>query len=191
MQCFVQPAIKWCFRNRAVKHVDHFTIFENHNGWDAANTKTGAELTFCLGIHLYKAYFTATLFCNVFENGRKIAARAAPRRPEIDDNREIVLQQFIQRLSVALITSPSNKSSPQRPHFAASLRRSSGMRLSAWQWAQTVFITHLWVIVLQDGNVAGCFYNVTHYQRDCINQQCVLSNGYNSRGLFYEVMAKR
>ena len=64
---------------------------------------------------------------------------------------------------VALITSPSNSSCPQRPHFAASCMRSCGIRFNAWQLAHTVFITNLREAVVHSGMMPLCFYNVTYY----------------------------
>ena len=58
----VKPAIKRGFRHRTVEHVDHFTLFENHNRRDAANAKTGAQFRFSFSIDLNETYFPAAFF---------------------------------------------------------------------------------------------------------------------------------
>ena len=88
---FVQPAIKWRFWHRAIEHVDHFAIFEHHNGRDAADTKPGAKLTFRFGVDFHKTHLPATLFRDIFKDRREATAGAAPWRPEIDNDRQIVL----------------------------------------------------------------------------------------------------
>lgn len=74
-------------------------MFKNHNRRDAADTETGAEFPFRLGIHFDETDFTAALFCDILEDWRKVTARAAPGGPEVDYHWKIVLQQFVQRFA--------------------------------------------------------------------------------------------
>jgi hypothetical protein len=97
MQGFVQPAIKRRFWYRAVKHVDT-SPFLKIIMVGCCEYETGAEFTFGFGIHFTKRTLPLRSSATSSKMGAKLR-HGPPGRPEIDDNREIVLQQFIQRLT--------------------------------------------------------------------------------------------
>ena len=57
----------------------------------AQASRSASVLTFT------KRIFAAALFRDIFKDRRKATAGSAPWRPEIDNDRQIVLQEFIQR----------------------------------------------------------------------------------------------
>ena len=93
---FVKPAIEWRFWHCAIEHVDHFAILNiimvgmlrirNR----ALSSRSASVLTFTKRIFRYA-------LPRRLQDRREATAGSAPWRPEIDNDRQIVLQEFIQR----------------------------------------------------------------------------------------------
>ena len=101
----------WGRRHSACRPFHHF---KHHNGWNATDAEASAQFAFGFSVHFHKTHFAAALFSHIFKDRRKATAWAAPRGPEINNDWQIVLNSLSSVAPVALMTSPSKRSWPQR-----------------------------------------------------------------------------
>ena len=68
----------------------HFaTVFEQCQGWNTANRIARAQVGNGLGVNLGKPHFGFQLYASLLVRGRHLATRTAPRRPKIDQYRNL------------------------------------------------------------------------------------------------------
>ncbi len=82
-----QPAGKLGFWQRAIEHIHLVALLEDHQRWDAANSKTHRQCRLGFGIDFDKTCFTGQLGRGLLKDRREAAAWATPWCPEIDDYR--------------------------------------------------------------------------------------------------------
>jgi hypothetical protein len=66
------------------------SILEDNQGWNTANVQLGANSLFCLGIELCQPHPGLQLACRLLECRGHHFTGTAPRRPEINNHRDIV-----------------------------------------------------------------------------------------------------
>ena len=79
-------------RLRADDVLHDFATLEDAHRWDGTNAILHRERRFFICVELYDLHLCAVFIRDLFQDRTDGAARAAPLCPEIDDDRERVLQ---------------------------------------------------------------------------------------------------
>ena len=99
----VQRCCKLVFGGHANKSINDFTALEQHARWDGANTVSASGLRILIGIHLADAHPAIIVGCQFFNDRCQHFAGTAPRRPKIDEDRLIGLENFSLKVVVRKI----------------------------------------------------------------------------------------
>ena len=92
---------KGCLGNSTHDGVDLLPAFEHHQRWDAADPVLTGDVGIFVGIQLEDLDLTIEFLGEFFNYGSHHAAGATPRSPEVDQNRDIALQDVLLKRGVS------------------------------------------------------------------------------------------
>ena len=84
-----------CLGNSTHNGVDLLAAFEHHQRWDAADAVLTGDIRVFIGIQLEDLDLTIEFLGDFFDDGSNHAAGATPRSPEVDQNRDVALQDVL------------------------------------------------------------------------------------------------
>ena len=80
----LQLLLQYVLGNSADNFIDQLTIFENHQGWDAADAEFGRYLCILVNVHFSDDGFAFVFASELLHNGANHLTWTAPFGPEID-----------------------------------------------------------------------------------------------------------